>query len=189
MAGWSDHLSACSNPVGHLIACARQSSDQPPEPVVLDLRNGATRALFAINPQVADIRLSRVSEVRWTDTLGGNSNGYLIKPLAYERGRRYPLVVALYGFEGRFVAAAEWLSSYPVQALARDGISVLLSEPSAGHRLEASGTGPVRCSYGIDAPWQVSKLLSRCCRHRDLWIRQGSGSWVGAMEATSHSLL
>lgn len=124
-----DHVSRCSDLASHWIACVRQRPDLPPAPVAIDLLTGEQRPLMDVNPDIAGVELSPVTEMRWSDRFGVESNGYLIKPLHYRSGQRYPLVMILYGFEGRFVTAAEWLSSYPAQALAREGMAVLLWNP------------------------------------------------------------
>jgi len=64
------------------------------------------------NPQVAKLSLAATETVRWKAKDGIEVEGLLIKPLGYEKGRRYPLIVQLHGgpaaaemngFQGRYV--------------------------------------------------------------------------------------
>jgi dipeptidyl aminopeptidase/acylaminoacyl peptidase len=64
------------------------------------------------NPQVAKLSLGTTETVRWKAKDGVEVEGLLIKPLGYEKGMRYPLIVQLHGgpaaadmngFQGRYV--------------------------------------------------------------------------------------
>ncbi|WP_243301489.1 alpha/beta hydrolase family protein [Geothrix oryzisoli] len=64
------------------------------------------------NPQVAKLALGETETVRWKAKDGVTVEGLLIKPLGYEKGRRYPLIVQIHGgpaaadmntFQGRYV--------------------------------------------------------------------------------------
>jgi len=64
------------------------------------------------NPQVVKLSLASTEAVRWKAKDGVQVEGLLIKPLGYEKGRRYPLIVQLHGgpaaadmngFQGRYV--------------------------------------------------------------------------------------
>ena len=80
------------------------------------------------NPQVAKLALGATEAVRWKAKDGVEVEGLLIKPLGFEQGRRYPLIVQLHGgpaaaemsaFQGRYVtyphiyAAAGYLVLQP----------------------------------------------------------------------------
>ncbi len=64
------------------------------------------------NPQVAKLSLGTTETLRWKAKDGREVEGLLIKPLGYEKGKRYPLIVQLHGgpaaadmngFQGRYV--------------------------------------------------------------------------------------
>ena len=64
------------------------------------------------NPQVAKLSLGTTETLRWKARDGVEVEGLLIKPLGFEKGRRYPLIVQLHGgpagadmntFQGRYV--------------------------------------------------------------------------------------
>lgn len=55
------------------------------------------RRLTDANPQVAEFALGETETVEWKSTDGRMVEGILVKPVGYERGKRYPLVVQIHG--------------------------------------------------------------------------------------------
>jgi len=49
------------------------------------------------NPQVRSFVLGEQTEVTWTSNDGTKVGGVLLKPVGYQAGRRYPLIVAIHG--------------------------------------------------------------------------------------------
>jgi dipeptidyl aminopeptidase/acylaminoacyl peptidase len=126
-----------SPPVGHLsgcsfgqdftrAACILQSLMSPPDPALIEMEHPKARRLVELNPGWRHLQLGQVEERTWTNSYGAPTNGFLVKPVGYLKGKRYPLLVVLYGFEGKFVSDAEWITSYPVQSFAGAGYAVLL---------------------------------------------------------------
>ena len=77
------------------------------------------------NPQVRRFALGEETEISWTSKGGRTVGGILIKPVGYEAGRRYPLIVAIHGGP----AAADVLGfngGYGAQIYAGAGYAVLL---------------------------------------------------------------
>ncbi len=75
------------------------SQDDPTSPFSLRvLRPGARSAavLLDFNAQVGDWILGEQEAVRWTNGRGDTVDGVLIKPVGYEAGHRYPLIVDVY---------------------------------------------------------------------------------------------
>ncbi|HXT68948.1 MAG TPA: prolyl oligopeptidase family serine peptidase [Vicinamibacterales bacterium] len=76
------------------------------------------------NPQVRGFALGEQSEITWTSTDGTKVGGVLVKPVGYQAGRRYPLIVAIHGGP----ASADILSfngGYGSQVYAGAGYMVL----------------------------------------------------------------
>lgn len=121
-----DHIGECSQPVRRKVACVRQNLRLPPEPALVDLRTGSLYSVSVVNAQLGEDILNPVREVRWTNRYGDAANGYLVQPRRRAPSQRLPLIVVMYGFEGRFITAAEWITSFPVQVLATDGVAILL---------------------------------------------------------------
>ena len=72
-----------------------------------------------------DIALGDEEEITWKSTDGRMVSGVLLKPVGYQQGKRYPLIVAIHGGP----AAADMLTfngGYNAQAYAGDGYMVLM---------------------------------------------------------------
>lgn len=106
-----------------LAVCIRYNATLPPAIAILNLRTGAVRTLVDINPEFSNIRLSPASKLEWTNKYGDRTYGYLVKPLNYEPGQRYPLIVTTYA-AGAFLRGATG-DEYPIQVFAANGFAVL----------------------------------------------------------------
>jgi dipeptidyl aminopeptidase/acylaminoacyl peptidase len=57
----------------------------------------AWKQLTNANPQVRNIALGETEVVRWKSTDGKMVEGILVKPVGYQPGKRYPLIVQIHG--------------------------------------------------------------------------------------------
>ncbi len=57
----------------------------------------AWKQLVDVNRQIEGLALGEETEVTWTSTDGKQVGGVLVKPVGYEEGNRYPLIVAIHG--------------------------------------------------------------------------------------------
>jgi dipeptidyl aminopeptidase/acylaminoacyl peptidase len=122
-----EHLSSFSLSADQATAsCIVEGPMKAPEIGVLVPANGAVKTLTAVNAVFDHIGLGDVSRITWKNRYGSETNGFLIKPIGYREGSRYPLLVILYGFRGGFITQAEWITSYPAQVFAANGFAVLL---------------------------------------------------------------
>lgn len=86
--------------------------------------------LVDLYPQVRQWRLGKAEVVRWKNSHGVELEGTLLKPVDYQPGRRYPLIVDAYPLVG----GADWY--FPMmgnQAWASEGYAVFLPSPPAPH--------------------------------------------------------
>jgi dipeptidyl aminopeptidase/acylaminoacyl peptidase len=84
----------------------------------------AWRQLIDANPQTRTFQLGEEEEITWRSTDGKTVGGVLIKPVGYQPGRRYPLIVAIHGGP----ASADVLGfngGYGAQVYAGSGYAVL----------------------------------------------------------------
>jgi dipeptidyl aminopeptidase/acylaminoacyl peptidase len=107
---------------------------------------GGWRRLTDANPQVAQLALGAAEEISWKSKDGKTVGGILVKPVGFQQGRRYPLVVQIHGGP----AAADqlrWNPGYNAEVYAGAGYLVLLpnyrGSTSYGeqHRLDIVGSG------------------------------------------------
>jgi dipeptidyl aminopeptidase/acylaminoacyl peptidase len=84
----------------------------------------AWRQLTDANPQVRGFLLGEEEQIAWRSTDGKSVGGVLVKPVGYQPGRRYPLIVAIHGGP----ASADVLGfngGYGAQVYAGAGYAVL----------------------------------------------------------------
>lgn len=83
------------------------------------------KQLVDANPQVRQRTLGDADEITWKSTDGKMVGGVLLKPVGFQAGKKYPLIVAIHGGP----AAADLLSfngGYGAQAYANAGYVVLM---------------------------------------------------------------
>jgi dipeptidyl aminopeptidase/acylaminoacyl peptidase len=144
------------------IACLRENSTTPPEVAVFDLKDGVPRTLAVVNPEFQNIALSPATRLEWTNKYGDKSFGYLVKPLKYEPGKRYPLIVTTYFNSGGFLRGAVG-DEYPIQVFAADGF-VVLDFDAPSERLPKPGdyrTGMLRWYSPLASLETAVKMLDQ----------------------------
>ena len=92
-------------------------------PAQLANRSAWTRLTDA-NPQVRDFALGAEEEISWTSADGKQVGGVLVKPVGYQPGRRYPLIVAIHGGPAS-ADVLQFNGGYGAQLYAGDGYVVL----------------------------------------------------------------
>ena len=86
---------------------------------------GAWRQLTDANPQVRTFALGDEQEITWKSVDGKMVGGILIKPVGYEQGKRYPLIVAIHGGP-QSADVLGFNGGYGAQIYAGDGYAVLM---------------------------------------------------------------
>jgi dipeptidyl aminopeptidase/acylaminoacyl peptidase len=113
---------------GSRTAFVMQSPTSPGDIHVADASLASPRKLTDANPQVANLALGETEVVTWKSTDGWEVEGVLLKPVGYEPGKRYPLLVeahggptgahnagfkASWGSPGQYWAGQGWAVLYP----------------------------------------------------------------------------
>jgi len=115
---------------GRLAAYTLGSPDAPADVYVSDLTFASPKKLTDLNPQVRDLALGETEVITWKSTDGTPVEGVLLKPVGYQPGRRYPLLVEAHGGPTGATNAgfkANWGS--PGQVWAGQGWAVLYPNP------------------------------------------------------------
>jgi dipeptidyl aminopeptidase/acylaminoacyl peptidase len=88
-------LNASAN--GQRIAFLREDARRPDD--VWTARGDGTEArkLTDVNPEIAALEIAPSEVIRWKGADDWEIEGILVKPLGYEQGRRYPLIVEAHG--------------------------------------------------------------------------------------------
>jgi dipeptidyl aminopeptidase/acylaminoacyl peptidase len=121
-AEWADEFSLDSD--GTRAACVRQRNTSPASIALMDFRSGETRTLVDPNPEFSNLQLSPATRIDWANIYGEAGHGYVIKPLHYEFGKRYPLIVTTYKSGDYFLRGGVG-DEYPIQVFAANGFAVL----------------------------------------------------------------
>jgi dipeptidyl aminopeptidase/acylaminoacyl peptidase len=103
-----------------------QAIEKRPEVAVFDPHSQRTRRLTDLNPWIEQRAFGHVEKLEVENDSRVKVDAYLVYPVGYTTGTRYPLVIATYGFTGKFILGAEWHTTFPAQALAGQGYAVLL---------------------------------------------------------------
>jgi dipeptidyl aminopeptidase/acylaminoacyl peptidase len=115
---------------GRLAAYTLGSPNAPADVYVSDLTFASPKKLTDLNPQLANIALGETEVITWKSTDGTPVEGILLKPVGYQAGRKYPLLVEAHGGPtGATNTAfkANWGS--PGQVWAGQGWAVLYPNP------------------------------------------------------------
>lgn len=127
--GFNAYWSVASD--GQRVLGVRDGLSTPADLVSLDFSSGRSRALTDLNPGIKDLQLGEVVPYRWRTGTDEAADGFLVKPVGYQPGKRYPLVILLddgtLRKEGEpFLFDGVWqISSHATQMLAGQGFMVL----------------------------------------------------------------
>jgi dipeptidyl aminopeptidase/acylaminoacyl peptidase len=115
------------DPKGKLFACAGSTGAHPAELYVGALRRGRLARLTRSNPGLPNEKLGAQEVITWKAEDGLPIEGVLIKPVGYEAGKRYRLVVLVHGGpEGITHDGWNTRAGYPAQLFASRGFVVLM---------------------------------------------------------------
>lgn len=123
---------------GRVMAFLKQDPLNPPDVYVaaVTVRGGPSRwsdvrRVTDMNPQLREFAFGAVETVRWKSTDGLEVEGLLVKPVGFEAGQRYPLLVIIHGGPAGVFNRTFSLRRgvYPVQVFAHAGYLVFLPNP------------------------------------------------------------
>lgn len=108
-----------------------EDAKTPPELYVSNFPDLTPQKVTSLNENLASLELGESELVSWTNSEGGRIEGQIIKPLGYQPGKRYPMIMWLHGgpascFSSRF-ANGTW--HYPTQVLAAQGYVIFMPNP------------------------------------------------------------
>jgi dipeptidyl aminopeptidase/acylaminoacyl peptidase len=125
---------------GRVAIGVKDATSMSPELVAYDLSSKQTTMLTDLNPALRDRRYGAVESMRWQHRYDKDAFAFLVKPLGYRPGTRYPLVVLLdNGMLGQtgtpfLLDGAGQLSGHAIHMLAAQGFVVLYPREPASLR-------------------------------------------------------
>lgn len=100
-----------------------ENNTTPPQIGFLDTTTGQARSLVDLNPNFRYLTLAPAERIEGTNRFGEQWYGYLVKPLGYTPGVRYPLIVTTYRSGDYFLRGASG-DQNPIQVYAAKGFAV-----------------------------------------------------------------
>jgi|HubBroStandDraft_6_1064221.scaffolds.fasta_scaffold31344_1 dipeptidyl aminopeptidase/acylaminoacyl peptidase len=153
---------------GRLIVGVNDGLAEPPEIAAYDLDSKQTRNLTHLNPQLGELKLGEVSRIRWSGPFDKDTSfGYLIKPVGYVPGEKYPLIIQFkdegyYPEDNSYILdGAEQYSGAAIQVWANEGFMVLFT-PS-----------PLSVREAIETPKEDERITAHIDTALDLLESQG----------------
>lgn len=110
-----------------VVVGVNQSLMVPPDLYVLELATGKKTILTEINPELKSQKLGRVEKLEWAGADGIKYRGYIVYPVNYVPGKRYPCAILNKSWDDSFVHGGQvYSSNFPPQALAGSDILVFM---------------------------------------------------------------
>jgi len=111
---------------GRMLAFVFNDAKTPNDIWIAPSTGRGAQRLTNFNSQIKDFALVTTEVVRWKAPDGLDIEGLLVKPLGYEPGKRYPLILQIHG--GPYAQFAYGLNTR-AQIFAANGYAVLLPNP------------------------------------------------------------
>jgi dipeptidyl aminopeptidase/acylaminoacyl peptidase len=105
------------------MACSVESRTTPSQVALIDMVAGVVRTLVDLNPEFVNLELGSVSRMDGINRFGDRWWAHLVKPLNYQPGKKYPLIVTTYR-TSEFLRGASG-DENPIHVYAAHGFAVL----------------------------------------------------------------
>ena len=185
----------------------QQTTTTPPDLWLLDAKTGHKAALTQINPELQEQTLGRIEQIKWTGANESKNRGYLIYPVGYEAGTKYPCAILCKSWDSTFIHGGNggFSSNFAPQALANCGFVVLMLQDAIGpypkgtwkdlpggvseafRAMDAFETARRELDRrGLIDPARVGLMgFSRSCWMVDFTITHSKETWAAAVSADS----
>jgi dipeptidyl aminopeptidase/acylaminoacyl peptidase len=129
-----------------------ESFHKRPQIVVSDQADLRREVLIDLNPELEDVILGRVEDIRFPSPLHHDVKAGLYYPTHFQKGIKYPLVIQTHGWRtDRFWTDGPWTSTFAAQSFANRGFMVLQIEDDP----DIGVLGARRMSTPEEAPLQM----------------------------------
>ncbi|MGC2356947.1 MAG: Atxe2 family lasso peptide isopeptidase [Candidatus Acidiferrum sp.] len=105
------------------MACASENRTTPSQIALIDIAAGTVRTLVDLNPEFSNLEFGSITRLDGVNRFGDRWWAHLVKPVNYEPGKKYPLIVTTYRTH-EFLRGASG-DENPIQVYAADGFAVL----------------------------------------------------------------
>jgi dipeptidyl aminopeptidase/acylaminoacyl peptidase len=116
----------------------------PPNLFAIDAVSQSLRQLTDRNPEYARLQLGRVDRLVWKNRYGSTSKGWLVLPVGYRQGVRYPVVIMRKDWSDAFISGGQsYNTAFAPQPLANVGFAVFMVEAPAPDGSLPAGAGGI----------------------------------------------
>lgn len=143
-------LRHCSVAVNRLI-CVRADWTHPGYIVGIDMMNGRTQTVFDPNPEFSSFTFTKIEKLEWLDENGNEALAHFVYPAGYVKGKRYPLVIVSYQFDGYMETTGDEHAVFP---MAQEGFAVLYFSFAFDRNAMQRIADPVKM---LAAVWKTSR--------------------------------
>ncbi|MGE8205161.1 S9 family peptidase [Heyndrickxia sp. NPDC080065] len=134
------------NPNTHHAVVAISTPTEPGELYSVNLQNAEKDQLTFVNEEFLKTReLSNVEPIEFESAEGWKVHGWLMKPVGFEEGKKYPLILEIHGGPHAMYANT-YFNEF--QILAAQGFAVLYVNPRGSHGYGQKFVDAVRGDYG-----------------------------------------
>jgi dipeptidyl aminopeptidase/acylaminoacyl peptidase len=136
----------CLNKQTHQAVVAISKPTLPGELFSVNLQTGELEQLTNVNEEfLKGKELSEVEQFEYEGAEGWNVHGWLMKPVGFEEGKKYPLILEIHGGPHAMYANT-YFNEF--QILAAQGFAVLYVNPRGSHGYGQKFVDAVRGDYG-----------------------------------------
>ena len=133
---------------GNVLVGVAQTWMTPPDLFAYDLPTGRATLLTDLNPEYRNILLGQVEPIQWTNQYGSRCKGFLIKPVGFQAGKKYPMVFLSAPPADVFISDAPYTTAYAPQPLANAGFLVVVSQYPCDNKIpKGRFPGDMRDAY------------------------------------------
>lgn len=124
-----------SNPTfssdGLWMAFVREAPLHPDEIFISPADRYEPKKLTNINPQTEDFAFGITEKVEWKSVDGWEMEGLLVKPVGYEKGKKYPLLIIIHGGPAGVFTNSFYIrrGAFPIQVFTNNGYAVFMPNP------------------------------------------------------------
>jgi dipeptidyl aminopeptidase/acylaminoacyl peptidase len=120
-----DYLSSfTSDDAGKVFTFLLENNTSPPQIAVMDRATQKVRILVDLNPGFSSLEMGKTERLEGTNCYEEDWFAYLVKPLDFVPGKRYPLIVTTYRSGDYFLRGASG-DENPIEVYAAHGFAVL----------------------------------------------------------------
>jgi dipeptidyl aminopeptidase/acylaminoacyl peptidase len=166
---------------GKIMVCTVNDNRTPEDIYTFSINGEPAKQITEVNPQLKSFPLPATEVIKWKGPDNFDIEGVLVKPIGYEAGKRYPLILQIHG--GPYGRFSDSYNSR-AQIFAANGYAVLMPNPRGstgyGNKFTVSNIGDWGGKDFQDIMAGVDEVIKRGIADAEKCVVMG-GSYGGFM--------